>query len=142
MKVVLDTNVLVAGLRSSNGASHCLLQQLPMLRMFYPQISVPLFLEYEAVLKRPDSGIRLEREEIDIILDVIAAVSNHVKLHYLWRPMLPDPADDMILELAVASNAEAIVTFNTKDFAEAERRFGIRILTPREFWLPLLEKKR
>ncbi|MBF0284438.1 MAG: putative toxin-antitoxin system toxin component, PIN family [Magnetococcales bacterium] len=142
MKVVLDTNVLVAGLRSSNGASHRLLQQLPLLQMFYPQISVPLFLEYEAVLKRPDSGIRLEREEIDVILDVIAAVSDQVKLHYLWRPVLPDPADDMVLELAMASNAEAIVTFNTKDFAEAERRFGIRILTPREFWLLLQEKKR
>ncbi|MBF0178480.1 MAG: putative toxin-antitoxin system toxin component, PIN family [Magnetococcales bacterium] len=137
MRVVLDTNVLVAGLRSNQGASFRLLRQMP-LRRFHPQISVPLFLEYEAVLKRPDIGISLAPAEIDTILDIIAALSNPVRLHYLWRPILPDPADDMVLELAVASNSEVIVTFNIKDFSEAAR-FGIQVLTPRGFWLGLQE---
>ncbi|MBF0439840.1 MAG: putative toxin-antitoxin system toxin component, PIN family [Magnetococcales bacterium] len=139
MKIVLDTNVLVAGLRSNQGASYSLLRDLPM-KTFCPQISVPLFLEYEAVLKRP-GNLFLNHEEIDVILNVIAAVCDTVKLHYLWRPILPDPEDDMVLELAVASNAEVIVTFNTRDFVEVERLFGIRILTPRKFWQLLREKK-
>ncbi|MBF0297012.1 MAG: putative toxin-antitoxin system toxin component, PIN family [Magnetococcales bacterium] len=137
MRVALDTNVLVAGLRSNQGASFRLLQQVP-LRRFHPQISVPLFLEYEAVLKRPDIGIGLAPAEIDAILDIIAAFSNPVWLHYLWRPVLPDPADDMVLELAVASNAKAIVTFNIKDFSEVAR-FGVQVLTPRDFRLRLQE---
>ncbi|MBF0187073.1 MAG: putative toxin-antitoxin system toxin component, PIN family [Magnetococcales bacterium] len=140
MKVVLDTNVIVAGLRSRQGASFHILHWLGQ-RRFTPLLSVPLFLEYEAVLKRPDLVPGLNQESIDIFLNVVASVSDHVKLYYLWRPALADPADDMILELAIAGNADAIVTFNRRDFMEATRRFGVNVMFPNEFLATLQEKQ-
>ena len=95
-------------------------------------LSVPLFLEYEDVAKRPDSGLTLSVGEIDDILDFICAEANLREIFYLWRPVLPDPTDDFVLELAVESECDFIVTFNVRDFAGAEK-FGIEVITPQEF---------
>ena len=130
-QVVIDTNVLLAALRSRRGASYRLLSLIGDGR-WQMNLSVPMFLEYEDVVKRPDSGVGLSAVEVDDILDFICAEANLREIFYLWRPVLPDPKDDFILELAVESNCDYIVTFNVRDFAGAEK-FGIEIVTPREF---------
>ncbi len=135
MKVVLDTNVLVAALRSNRGASYRLVRKIVEVPApFTILLSVPLFLEYEAVLKRRSTGIPLKPEYIEAVLKMIASAGKEVKLYYLWRPLLPDPEDDMVLELAIAGGADAIVTFNTKDFEPHIRQFGLKTLRPRDLW--------
>jgi len=130
-QVVVDTNVLLAALRSRHGASYRLLSLLGDGR-WQMNVSVPLVLEYEDVVKRPDSGVGLSAGEVDDILDFICAEANRREIFYLWRPILHDPRDDFILELAVESRCDYIVTFNVKDFAGADK-FGIEVVTPREF---------
>lgn len=129
-QVVVDTNVLIAALRSRRGASHRLLGLIGDER-WQMNLSVPLFLEYEDVAKRPNSGLTLSIREIDDILDFICTEANLREIFYLWRPALPDPNDDFILELAVESGCDFIVTFNVKDFAGTEK-FGIEVITPQE----------
>ncbi|OGS04506.1 MAG: putative toxin-antitoxin system toxin component, PIN family [Elusimicrobia bacterium RIFCSPLOWO2_12_FULL_59_9] len=128
IQIVLDTNVLVAALRSSKGASHHLLRLIDS-GNFQLNISVPLVLEYEASAKRLTS---LSSRDVDAVIDYICAVSRPQKIHYLWRPILSDPQDDMVLELAVAGGCGVIVTYNKSDFAQAHG-FGIQILTPKDF---------
>jgi putative PIN family toxin of toxin-antitoxin system len=130
-RIVVDTNVLMAGLRSCQGASFRLLQMLGTGR-FEIVISVPLVLEYEDVLMRHVKLVGFEETEIAALVDYICAMGQRQRIHYLWRPFLPDPKDDLLLELAVAAGCEGIVTFNVKDFPGGER-FGLWILTPREF---------
>lgn len=136
-RVVLDTSVLVAALRSRRGASYRLLSLLGDER-FETNISVPLLLEYEAAAKRLIGTIPLTEEDIAAILDYICAVSRRWKLHYLWRPVLRDPKDEMVLELAVTAGCEFIITHNVRDFEGAEQ-FGIRVVTPREFLVEIGE---
>jgi putative PIN family toxin of toxin-antitoxin system len=131
LRIVLDTNVIVSALRSRLGASHRLLLLLGDKR-FQVQLSVALLLEYEAALKKPNNGIKLSAGEKDDILDYLCSVAQHRKIHYLWRPTLKDPGDDMVLELAVASGADAIVTFNKKDFTGMDA-FKLKIFSPQEF---------
>lgn len=126
--VVLDTNVLVAALRSSRGASFCLLSLVER-NLFTVHVSTPLVTEYEAVLKRGITS--LSAEEIDDVIDYICSKAVLNKIFYLWRPVLKDPDDDFVLELAVKANA-TIVTWNVTDFKRAAR-FGITVMTPREF---------
>jgi putative PIN family toxin of toxin-antitoxin system len=130
-QIVIDTNVIVAALLSRKGASHKLLLLLGG-EKFEVNISVPLFLEYEYVGKEMLAKAGLSEKDFDDILDYISSASQHIKVHYLWRPILQDPKDDMVLELAVAANCEIIVTFNLKDFRGAEK-FGINVMTPKEF---------
>ena len=130
-QVVLDTNVLVAALRSRQGASHWLLRLVGDPR-FRINLSVPLVLEYEDVLKRPDAGHPLSAEEVDDVLNFLCASAGLREIFYLWRPVLPDPKDDFVLELAVESGCDYIVTFNTRDFAGAEK-FGVLAIRPQEF---------
>lgn len=134
MIVVLDTNVFVAGLRSNAGASHQLLRLIAQDKLNY-LLSVPLLLEYEAVLKREEnlSVTGLNIAEVDQVLDNICAAGSESLIFYLWRPKLSDPQDDMVLELAVNGQADAIVTFNLKDFGEIPKTFGIELLTPGAF---------
>ncbi len=134
-QIVLDTNVLVAALRSQSGASHKLLLLIGSGK-FEVNISVPLFLEYEYVLKQMLTEIKLSSEDVDDILDYIAFRSNRRTIHYLWRPVLSDPKDDMVVELAGAGNCEIIVTFNAQDFRGSEQ-FGLQIMRPQEF-LPVI----
>ncbi|MCC5827336.1 MAG: putative toxin-antitoxin system toxin component, PIN family [Alkalimonas sp.] len=135
-KVVIDTNVLVAALRSQHGASHQLLLELTS-DWFKPAVSVPLFLEYEAVLKRPGLIPNLVPADIDNVLNYLLTKAQLCQIYYLWRPCLKDPQDDMVLELAVQSQSQFIVTFNVRDFKRSAT-FGIKPITPQQ----LLERKR
>jgi putative PIN family toxin of toxin-antitoxin system len=136
-RVVLDTNVLVSALRSRAGASFRLLSLIDSGK-YVPCVSVPLVLEYEAATKRYAKSWGLTHSDIDDVLDYICSVAEHHKVYYLWRPLLKDPKDDMVLELAVSSKAEAIVTYNRNDFRGAER-FGIRIISAREMLIRIGE---
>ncbi len=131
MKVVLDTDVIVAAVLSERGASRWLLLRIADGRLA-GAISVPLMLEYEAVLKRPrileSSG--LTAAEVDVILDQVAASMAHVEMFYLWRPLLRDPDDDMVFETALNGGADAIVTFNVADFGDEPPRLGIEVIRP------------
>lgn len=132
MRFVLDTNVLVAALRSRQGASAALVSALPLKR-WQPALSVPLYLEYQDVLLRP--GLipsSFTSADILALCRYLASVAHAQDVHFLWRSFLPDPKDDLVLELAVAASARYIVTHNVRDFQGADR-FGIRALAPREF---------
>ena len=135
--VVLDTNVLVAAMRSNEGASFLLLRELAWEPRFRVCISVPLVMEYEMALKRTTG---LKAREADRIVDYLCEVGNKREIYFLWRPFLRDPKDEMVLEVAVEARAEAIVTHNVRDFGGVEERFGIRILRPGEFLLELEEE--
>ncbi|WP_296704561.1 putative toxin-antitoxin system toxin component, PIN family [Thiocapsa sp. UBA6158] len=130
-RVVVDTSVLVAGLRSRNGASFQLLASVTA-RCFVPLLSVPLFLEYESVLKRQEQRVvhGLSIADIDAILNTWAALGEPIRLHYLWRPQLRDSDDEMVLETAINGRANAIITHNTTDFRPAAERFALDVLTP------------
>lgn len=130
-KIVIDTNVMVAALKSNRGASYKLLSIIDEGK-FQISISVSLIFEYEDVLKRGDLDIDLETEDIDNILDYICKIADKQKIFYLWRPYLKDPKDDLILELAVESESDFIITYNKKDF-ESIDKFGLQALTPKEF---------
>ena len=99
---------------------------------FEINLSVPMVLEYESVLKRPAQNIQLSHADIDDVIDFLCKNANRREIFYLWRPLLNDPDDDFLLELAVESNCDFIVTFNTRDFV-ATNNFGIVAITPREF---------
>lgn len=139
-RVVLDTNVLVAAARSREGASFALLQALREGR-YVALASVPLMLEYEAVLKRPEQlvpGLRT-LATVDAFLEALSLRMEPVHLHYLWRPQLRDPADEMVLETALNGRADALVTLNVADFAAAAR-FHMPVMLPRQFWQRLQER--
>ena len=128
-RIILDTNVLHAGLYSSRGASFKILQAIEQgkLKMV---LSTTLLFEYEDILKRHQLDLGLSNEEIEKVLDYFCMKSEHQKIYFLWRPYLPDPKDDHLLELAIASGTKLIVTHNTKDFKGVEA-FGIRSITPK-----------
>lgn len=128
-EIVLDTNVLLSALRSNQGASFKLLQMIDS-ELFRINISVPLFSEYESVLKREQHD--LDIKSVEDILNYLALVARKHEIFYLWRPHLRDPLDDHVLELAVKSNSRFIVTFNKRDFVGSEK-FGIELATPAEY---------
>lgn len=131
INIVLDTNVLVSALRSQKGASYKLLTLIDN-DNFLLNISVPLFLEYEAVTMRDCLKLPLKKVDILDILNFLAQVSSKREIFFLWRPYLKDPKDDLVLEVAVESRSKVIVTYNKKDFIGVEK-FGIKVLTPKEF---------
>ena len=130
-RVVLDTNVLVAGLRSNRGASYRLLNEAGRGR-FEIALSVPLVLEYEDALLRHQAETGLSRRDVDAILDYFCSVGHLQTIFFLWRPLLPDPKDDMVVELAVAARCRTIVTFNVRDFRDA-KALGVSPQLPAEF---------
>jgi putative PIN family toxin of toxin-antitoxin system len=133
LRLVLDTNVLVTALCNQNGASHLLIRRA--LNGNIALLASPaLWLEYEAVLKRSEIRLRhgISLENLDIVLDTLAAHVEPVHLNYLWRPQLRDANDEMVLETALNGCADALVTFNTKDFADAAVRFSLKLVTPSE----------
>ena len=107
---------------------------------FEANLSVPLIIEYEDVGKRFLSKTSLTKRDFNNILDYVCDFSNHRKIYFLWRPLLKDPKDDMVLELAVSANCEYIVTFNKRHFAGAHV-FGLRVMTPHEFLTQIGEPK-
>ncbi len=133
MRLVLDTNVVVAAMRSPTGASAGLLRAA---RRGNPVLlaNVALALEYEATCSlaehRLAAGLDLAR--CMVFVDAVLAMTEPVESYFLWRPQLRDPADELVLEAAVNGRADAIVTFNRKDFGVAPKRFGIDILLPRD----------
>ena len=133
MKVVLDTDVMVAAIRSKNGASRYLLKSA-LNRKLTIAVSVPLMIEYEAIMTREDhlNAAGLSAEDVAVLLDAVAAVAKPVELFFHWRPMLKDANDDMVLETAVNGGIEGLVTFNEKDFASVEQRFSITVMSPAE----------
>jgi len=132
-RAVLDTDVLVAAVRSDRGASRLLLTAA--LEARYPMLaSVPLMLQYESVLTRPEhlAAAHISPADVEVLLDALALVTEPIRISYLWRPMLPDPGDDLVLETAVNGHAAVVVTFNRRDFEAAAGHFGIEILAPGE----------
>lgn len=135
LRVVIDTNVLVAALRSKQGASFALLQRVGTGR-FVHAVTVPLVMEYEDVLLRP-AMVPVSAAAVQAVIDHLCATGIEQAVHFLWRPLLPDPKDDMVLEAAAGAGCSRIITFNTRDFAAASA-LGIAAVKPREF-LKLLE---
>lgn len=130
---MLDSSVVISGFRSQRGASYRLLDlaaggQIVLLA------TPALFLEYEDVLKRPEqravSGLTLA--QVDTALAALAASIEPVEVHFAWRPQLADPDDEMVLDVAVNGRADALVTHNVADFAQAAPRFGLALLRPGE----------
>jgi putative PIN family toxin of toxin-antitoxin system len=130
-QIVLDTNVLVAGLRSKQGASYRLLSLLNDPR-WQLNVSTALILEYEEILQRQQANLGLTLEAIDNLLDGLCAIANRRNLFYLWRPIAPDPDDDFLIELAVAAQADFLITYNQRDLQPADR-FGIQVVSPKQF---------
>ena len=133
MRYVVDTSVVVAGLRSPSGASAALLDRA-LSERFTLLLSVALALEYEAICRDPAHRIvsGLSEEEVSTVVSALCAVCEPVHARYLWRPQLRDAADEMVFETAVNGRADALVTFNRRDFGDAPARFGIALQSPQE----------
>lgn len=126
---------MVAALRSDQGASRRLLSMALEGRLEL-LASVPLMIEYEAVLTRPEhlEAIGLGIREIEQILDAVARVCTPISLRFLWRPRLKDPADEMVLETAVNGGADLLVTFDVRHLAATARDFGLCVMRPPDAW--------
>jgi predicted nucleic acid-binding protein len=129
-RIVLDTNVLVAALRSRRGASFAVLSAIGLGR-FEHVVSVPLVMEYESVLLRP-GVVPLPAQAAQDVVDYLCRTGLPQDVHFLWRPRLQDPRDDMVLEAAVNGRCGAVVTHNVRDFA-GSLAFGVQALTPAQF---------
>lgn len=132
-RIVLDTSVVVAGLRTRSGAGNAVLR-LVATRRLVPLATPPLFLEYEEVLKLPEQCLahQLTSDELEEFLAEFAALIEPVQSHFRWRPQSHDPNDEMLIEAAINGHADALVSYNTRDFAAVQERFGIRVLSPAE----------
>ena len=133
MRVVLDTDVVVAAMRSPRGASAAILRAARQGRVTL-LASVPLALEYEAVVGRVEHRLAagLTERDVKVLVTAVVAMAEPVTTHFLWRPQLRDPGDEMVLEAAVNGGADALVTFNVRDYGPVPAQFGVRILLPRE----------
>lgn len=136
MKLVIDTDVLYAGLYSQHGASRQLLNALWPPSNHQWLMSVATMLEYEAVLKRKKflDATQSTKEDIDMLLNAVADFSELVHITYHWRPLAADPSDDHIAETAVCGDADAIITYNQKDFNMLPTMFNTMVLSPKQ-WL-------
>jgi len=133
VRLVLDTDTVVAAMRSPAGASAAIIRAVQKNQVTL-LLSVPLAMEYEAVCRRSEHRIEagLSERQVEIFLDAIVALTEPVKTHFLWRPQLHDPNDEMVLEAAVNGRADALVTFNLRDYGTAALQFGIEVLLPRD----------
>jgi putative PIN family toxin of toxin-antitoxin system len=142
MRLILDTATIVAAIRSDAGASRRLLVA-GLERRITLLGSVPLMFEYQAVMTRPEhleaSGLSVA--DVNALLDAVAVVVEPVRLAFLWRPAVRDPDDDMVLEAAANGRADAIVTFNIRDFGKVAERIGVEVLSPGETWKRLEVRK-
>jgi putative PIN family toxin of toxin-antitoxin system len=138
MRWVLDTDVVVAAMRSPTGASAGILQAALKQRVTM-LANVALVLEYEMVCTREEhvAASGMDRNDVQIFIDGVVALVEPVPTFYFWRPQLRDAADEMVLEAAVNGQADAIVTFNRRDFGDAPQSFGVRVLLPRDAYRSL-----
>lgn len=134
MKIVLDTDVVVAAMRSTTGASAELIRRARRQELNIAA-SVSLMMEYEAVCLREEhmAAAGLDHRQVTVFLDAIAGFVKPVKVHFLWRPQLRDPADELVLEAAVNANADALVSFNLRHFKSAVAKFNFRLEPPGTF---------
>jgi putative PIN family toxin of toxin-antitoxin system len=134
--MILDTDVIIAAIRSSKGASAEIVRRV-LRREMRIELTVAMVLEYEAVATREEhlQAGELTVAEAIILIDGLAALADPVDIHFRWRPQLRDADDEMVLEAAINATDQTIVTFNKRDFAGAER-FDVKVLSPRE----ILEK--
>ncbi len=135
---MLDTNVVVAAMRSPTGASAALLMEARQDKLTL-LANVGLALEYEATCTRAEHvlGSGLSVRDVSIFVDAVIAILRPVESHYIWRPMLRDPGDEIVLEAAANGHADAIVTFNIRDFGSAPRQFGIDLLNPAQAYMKM-----
>ena len=131
IQVVIDTSVIVSGVRSNKGASYRLLTLLGDSR-FQFNLSAPLVFEYEDAVRRIPPDLRANDAAIDELIASICALGNHRTIYFLWRPTLPDASNDFVLELAVESQSDCIITHNRRHFKGAET-FAVAVVTPGEF---------
>ena len=132
--MVLDTDVIVAAIRSSTGASAEIVRRV-LRGELVVEASVALVLEYEAVSTRAQhlsAGGLSEAEALGVI-DALASLARPIEIHFRWRPQLRDADDEMVLEAAINAQERTIVTFNVRDFAMAAHKFGIALATPSQF---------
>ena len=131
-RLTLDTNILVAATRNAAGPSFALMQLVRGGQVLMC-CSPALFLEYEDVLLRPEQlqASGLLPSDVHAILNQLAGLVLPVRTHYQWRPQLRDPSDEMVLEAAVNAQADALVTYNLRDFLPAQR-FGLVLLNPEQ----------
>lgn len=131
VRCVLDTNVIVAAMRSPAGASAAMLRAVRQSAVTM-LATVALALEYEAICSLPTHRLaaQLTPAEVELFIDAVIALAEPIETHFLWRPQLRDPADELVLEAAINGRAEALVTFNVRDFGAAPGRFGIEMLLP------------
>ena len=132
MRVVLDTSVLVAAARSRKGASYQLVSMLPTPRFDFA-LTIALYTEWQAVLTRAEHmppGVSLDG--VLGYLRYLASLAHLQDVHFLWRPFLRDPDDDMVLECAVASGSQYIVTHNVRDFRRVAE-LKVQAISPANF---------
>jgi putative PIN family toxin of toxin-antitoxin system len=129
----MDTDVIVAAMRSPSGASAEILRRMRRAKAAL-LLTVPLALEYDAVCHRAEHRVAaaLSVRQVDIFVDAVIAMAEPVETHFLWRPQLRDPNDEMVLEAAVNGRADVLVTFNLRDFGQVPARFGVEALLPRD----------
>jgi putative PIN family toxin of toxin-antitoxin system len=132
LRVVLDTSVIVAAMRSRRGASNRLIELIGLERL-RPLVTTALFLEYEEVLKRPEHRLATNMTDLDVdgFLAAFASAAEGVDVSFRWRPHLSDPNDELVLEAAVNGHADRLVTHNVRDFEDGARQFGLRVCLPR-----------
>jgi len=132
VRLVLDTDVVVAAMRSPAGASAAILRSIRQGQATL-LLSVPLAVEYEAVCQKAEQRVAagLSESEVDIFVTAVIAMAEPVEMHFLWRPQLRDPNDEMVLEVAVNGKGDALVTFNVRDYGNVPSRFGVDLLLPR-----------
>jgi putative PIN family toxin of toxin-antitoxin system len=131
VRIILDTNVLYAGLYSADGASYQVLRAIECGQVRIV-VSTTLLFEYEDVLYRKQAELGLSDQDIDAVLDNLCDSGDHQRIYFLWRPWLPDPKDDHVLEVAVASHTPTIVTHNIKDFKGIAKAFDVRAIPPKD----------
>src|SRR5689334_3872037 len=129
----MDTDAVVAAMRSPGGASAALLRAVRQ-KQATLLLSVPLAMEYEAVCRRTEHRVDagLSSAQVEIFLDAIIVMAEPIRTHFLWRPQLRDPNDEMVLEAAVNGRARALVTFNLRDYGSVAAQFGVDVLLPRD----------
>ncbi len=131
ISIIIDTCVFISALRSRRGASFKVLSLIGSAKFEF-HLSVTLVLEYEAVARRMTQETGLTGSDIENLIDYMCAIGKRRQVHFLWRPSLKDPSDDFVLELAVESECDYIVTHNLRDFTGIEK-FGVKAITPQAF---------